>query len=129
MTRRTFFGVVAVAFVAVTCAEITMPQGYARDGDLRIRLTGAGGSGSARARNRDDYREIEVEAESLKLVAGTILKVTIDGKDVGVMTLRGQRSARFELRSDRGKLVPAIGAGSKIAVVDQKGNVLMAGTF
>jgi hypothetical protein len=130
MTRRTFVGLVAVAVAAVTCMELTIPQGYARDGDLRIRLTGAGGTGTARSRDREHRSEFQVEAEHLKLAADDVLHVLVDGQDVGTMKINDSRTeGQLELSTRRGQTVPVVKTGTTVSVVDQNGNVLMTGTF
>jgi hypothetical protein len=129
MIRHKVFGVVAVALAAVFCLEIAMPLAAARDGDLRIALTGTGGSGSARYRARDKRSEFQVEAEHLKVAAGSVLTVNVDGTSVGTMTVSTKGSARLELSEERRDTVPAIAVGSVVTVMDVGGKVLMSGTF
>jgi hypothetical protein len=129
MIRRSLFGLVAVAVVAAAFVELAVPQAFARDGDTRILLTGTGGSGSARSRTGNDRLELDVEAEHLKVAAGTMLTVNVDGKAAGTMTVTGSGSAELELRSDHRQTVPTIMTGSVVTVVDAAGNVLMTGTF
>jgi hypothetical protein len=127
MIRRSFLGLVAV--VAAACVELTVPQAIARDGDVRILLSGPGGSGSARSRTGNDRLELDVEAEHSKATAGTVLTVNVNGVAAGTMTVTGSGSAELELRSDHRQTVPTIMTGSVVTVVDAAGSVLMTGTF
>src|SRR4051812_28571217 len=123
MIRRSFIGLVGIAVVAAACVELAVPQAFARDGDLRIALSGPGGSGSARSRTRDTRSEFEAEAEHLKAAAGSVLTVNVDGKAVGTMTVNASHSAELELSSERRQTVPTIAAGSTVTITDAAGNV------
>ena len=124
MTRRNFLGLVAVALFA-----IGTPMVFAADGDVRIGLAGPGGTGSAKYRNRGGVREFQVEAEKLIVPAGTLLRVTVNGQNAGLMTVTTLRTARLNLSTQIGQAVPVIAAGSVVAVVAPNGAVLMSGRF
>jgi hypothetical protein len=124
MTRRMAFGLIA----AILGSLISMP-GLAADGDVRIALAGPGGKGSARFRNRGGVREFQVETENLRVPAGTILRVAVNGQLVGAMTVSPLHRARLNLSTQLGQAVPVIGAGSMVSVLAPNGAVLMSRRF
>lgn len=124
MTRRNILGLVTVALVAIGA-----PMVLAAAGDVRIRLSGPSGTGSAKYRDRGGVREFQVEAEKLNAPAGTLLRVTVNGQNAGMMSVTALRTARLSLSTQRRQPVPPIAAGSVVAVIAPNGVVLMSGRF
>jgi hypothetical protein len=123
MERRKLLGLIAILLVS-----IGTPMLLAADGDVRIRLAGPGGKGSAKYRSRGGVREFQVEAENLRLPAGTVLTVTANGLPAGTMNV-ALGAARLNLNTQRGNAVPVIAAGSVVTVIAPNGVVLMSGRF
>jgi hypothetical protein len=124
MTRRLVLGLLAIVFVLSVSLE-----GIASQGDTRIKLAGTGGAGAAKYRSRAGVREFEVEAEHLHVAVGTRLRVAVNGKVVGTMTVTSLRQAHLSLSTQRGQAVPTIAAGSAVTVLAPNGVVLVAGKF
>ena len=75
-------------------------------------------------------REFKVRVEDVNLPAGTLLKVLVDGTQVGTITLLGgaQRS-ELVLKTERGQTVPQISSRTRVVVADQLDVTLLAGAF
>ena|GEM_PF-3318851 len=74
-------------------------------------------------------RELEVEVEDLNLPAGTVLNVLVDNVSVGQITLGRFFKGKLEIESERGQNVPAITAGTTVAVVNAAGGTVLTGIF
>jgi hypothetical protein len=70
-------------------------------------------------------RKLEVRAENVNLVAGTVLGVEVNGSAVGSMVLRSDGRAELRLFDSA---APLVVAGTTVAV-KQGGNTVVSGTF
>ena len=104
----------------------------ANSSDLSINLVAApafqGAKGTAKFRNREGEKELQVEVEDVRL-AGTTLTVMVNGASVATITLDASGKGRVDLNSKLGQTVPAITAGSQIAVTTAGGDIVLAGQF
>jgi hypothetical protein len=120
-----------------TLAALAAAPASADDSETIINaaLTGAsiGGvtpSGKAVFRERSaNDRKLQVEVQDVNLPAGTVLNVLVGGQQVGTLTLDTLRAGKLELETGRGQSVPAVVGGTSVAVTNQSGGGIVAGTF
>jgi hypothetical protein len=65
----------------------------------------------------------------VNLAAGTHLNVLVDGGKVGEIVLTSLLAGEFERDTRDGQSLPAIASGTNVAVTDQTGTIIVAGTF
>jgi hypothetical protein len=132
-------GRAALAFVALlaTLAALAAVPALANDDEVIINagLSGAAiggqtpvGKAEFRQRPGNDLR-LEVEVQDVNLPAGTVLNVFVGGQQIGVITLNTLRAGEVELETERGQAVPAVTNGTGVAVRNQSGANIVAGTF
>lgn len=93
-------------------------------------LNGAVPRGEAELRRRaDGRREFEVRVQNVNLGPGTRLNVLVDGTKVGELTLTSMLAGEFELETLDGQTLPPIVNGTTVAVTDQTGATIVAGSF
>jgi hypothetical protein len=76
----------------------------------------------------DGNRKFEVDVTSVNLPDNTILKVAVDGVQVGTLRIIGMMG-EFEVETIKGQTVPPINSRTRIVVSDQAGNTILAGSF
>jgi hypothetical protein len=77
----------------------------------------------------DNSRKLEVEVEHVNLPAGTVLNVLVGGTKIGTITLDSLGAGQIELETERGRTVPVVNTGTSVAVTNQPGANIVAGTF
>ncbi len=73
-------------------------------------------------------RQLEVNASSLNLTAGTVLVISVNNAVVGQMGVSSFGTAFFRVRTDDGQNVPFISVGMPIQITNA-GSPVLAGTF
>jgi hypothetical protein len=74
-------------------------------------------------------RELQVEIEDAKPLAGRTLSVFVNGTKAGTMHVGALGRARLNLDSQRGDTVPAVVQGSPVRVRTAAGALVASGTF
>src|ERR1700750_2458701 len=117
-----------VAFLAALAALAAAPAlAGGSETVITATLSGAaiGGQtphGKAEFRQKDNGdRKLAVEAEDVKLPAGTVLNVSVGGQNIGTITLDALRAGQIELETENGQTVPAINSGASVSVTNQSG--------
>ncbi|MDT7689199.1 MAG: hypothetical protein QOE46_1958 [Acidobacteriota bacterium] len=77
----------------------------------------------------DNSRKLEVEVEHVNLPVGTVLNVLVGGTKIGTITLDSLGAGQIELETERGQTVPVVNTGTSVAVTNQSGANIVAGTF
>lgn len=76
----------------------------------------------------DGNRKFEVEAQNINLPDGTLLSVFVDGIKIGNITLTGLLG-ELELKTINGQTIPEVNSRTRVAIIDQAGNTIIAGSF
>ena len=76
----------------------------------------------------DGNRKFEVDVSNVNLPDGTVLKVFVDGAQVGTLRIVGMLG-EFELKTADGQTVPPINSRTRVVVSDAAGNTILAGAF
>ena len=128
-----------LAFFALlaTLAALAAAPAFANDDEIIINagLSGAAiggqtpvGKAEFRQRPGNDLR-LEVEVQDVNLPAGTVLNVFVGGAQVATLTINSLRAGEVELETGRGQAVPSVSNGTPVAVRNQSGADIVAGTF
>lgn len=119
----------AVAMIALGAGQVAEAKG------TKTRITLAAGSSFPGAKGKATYksdgseREFQVEVENIKSLAGTSLKVYVNGAQVGSAKVNGLGEARLNLNTDSGNAVPQVAAGTKVRVTTSAGTLVVSGKF
>jgi hypothetical protein len=125
--KRTF---IPLAIAALTALALTAPAVQAKDDQGRIIALKAssafpGAKGKAKFKT-DGQRELEIEVEHLRRLAGKPVNFFVNSKKVG--SLRLNRFGAAELNR-RGASAPAVQSGTRISVKTAGGKLIVSGRF
>jgi hypothetical protein len=115
---------------ALLALAVSVPTVLARGGDgIRIALKPSAAfpaaNGSARFKATGE-RELQVEVEHVRRLAGTRVAFVVAGKKIGTARVSGLGSAEF---TRRGAAVPAVKAGTAVSVKTAAGKLIVRGSF
>jgi hypothetical protein len=131
MTRisRTMFALVLMA--AVTA--VVSPAAQAKSASITATLKGGtafpGVTGKAKFSHEAGKRELEVQIEHARPLAGKRLTVFVAGTKVGTMVVGKLGNAHLNRSTERGQTVPRVSAGTGASVHTAAGAVVAKGTF
>jgi hypothetical protein len=101
--------------------------------DARIKLVAApdfrGVKGAAKFRDRGGEQEFELEVQGAKRLSGATLTLSVDGTEVGQITIDPLGRGSLNLSSRRGQAVPAVAAGSLVRVATAGGAIVLTGVY
>ena len=108
-------------------------QGVAQTVNWEIPLTAgkgiAGVTGSSQYQSQPGQRELQIEIEHLRSLAGQSLLAQVNGSAVGSMTVSGKGIAQLTRNTERGQATPMVAHGSIVTVKTKAGIVLASGRF
>jgi|CXWL01.1.fsa_nt_gi hypothetical protein len=126
--------------VAVIVMAGSVASSWAGTAEVRLKTRLAGGaiegvvpSGSADYRERGTRKQFSVQVEDVKLLAGTVLNVTVNGGPVGMITLAAPvvgalPGGDLDLNTQDGERVPMVKKGDVI-VVTHGGVAILSGAL
>src|SRR5215470_14475454 len=122
--------ILTVSLLALAALAVAAPAVQAKnDPGQRIALKSsasfAGASGSAKFQNRDQ-RELEIEVEHVRRLAGKRVSFFVNAKKVGSARINGLGAAQL---NRRGAGFPAIGTGTQVKVKTAAGKLIVSGRF
>jgi hypothetical protein len=125
--KRTFIPLTIVALAALALAA---PAVQAKDDQGRIiplKASSAfpGAKGKAKFKT-DGQRELEIEVEHVRRLAGQRVNFFVNAKRVGSLRINGFGAAEL---NRRGSSVPAISSGTRISVKTASGRLIVSGRF
>ncbi len=88
-----------------------------------------GVNGEAKWKAKDGDRELEVQIEDARRLAGKRLAVRIDGKLVGYMTVNSLGRARLAKSTELGQRVPVSVTGDAVRIRTAGGTLVASGRF
>ena len=86
-------------------------------------------SGKAKYNVDGANRELQIEVEDIKALAGTKVLFVVDGSTVGMRKVKLTGAAKLTLRTQAGQDVPNIQPGSTVEVRTPAGTPIVAGSF
>ena len=109
------------------------PQAVIQTVNWQIPLTAgtgiAGVTGSSQYQAQPGQRELQIEIEHLRSLAGQSLLVQVNGATVGSMKVSGKGIAQLTRNTERGQATPTVAHGSIVTVKTKAGIALASGRF
>lgn len=135
--RKTLIGVaVGLLAIAMLIAMLAVAQPVRAKSAAVIKkapLTGSsafsGVNGEAKWKSKGGERELEIQIEDAKMLAGKRLTVTIGGKLIGRMRVSALGRARLVRNTEAGQSVPASVNGKRVKVSTAGGRLVASGRF
>ena len=119
---------------AALLLAVSVPQVLASGGEgTRIVLKSAkafpAAKGSAKFKATAEERELQVEVEHIRRLAGKRVVFVVGGKKVASAKVNRFGAAEVNRNSERGQFVPAVRAGTSVKVKTAGGALLVRGSF
>ena len=113
---------------------VGVPTVLAKGGEgTRIGLKSAkafpAAKGSATFKATAEERELQVEVEHLRRLAGKRVVFIVGGKKIATKTINRFGAAEISRNSQRGQFVPSVGAGTGVQVKTAGGVLIVKGSF
>jgi hypothetical protein len=131
--RRTSFITALIALVAF--AAVLAPAAMASGGGTTrtIGLHGSvsfpNASGKAVYKVNGGERELQIEVEHIRALAGKHVNVFVNGNKLASPLVNSLGEARVNRNTDKGQFVPTIKSGSTVRVRTLGGTLIASGTF
>jgi hypothetical protein len=129
MKRITILLAAAALVLSVSVPAVLASGGTATRIVLKAAKAFPAAKGSAKFRSRPDERELEVEVEHIRRLAGKRVAFFVAGKKLGTAKVNAFGAARIDRNSERGQRVPSVRAGTNVAVRTLAGVKIVFGSF
>jgi hypothetical protein len=119
---------IPLTIVALAALALTAPAVQAKGGTiiaLKASSSFSGAKGKAKFQN-EGQRELEIEVEHVRRLAGKRVNFFVNAKKVGSKRVNGLGAAQLDRR---GSTFPAIGSGTRISVKTAGGKLIVSGRF
>jgi hypothetical protein len=125
---------ITILFAAAALVlTVFVPVVVASGGGTRIVLKAAkafpAAKGSATFKAKPGERELQVEVEHIRRLAGKRVAFFVASKKLATAKVNAFGEARVERNSERGQLVPAGSAGTRVRVRTAAGVLIVKGSF
>jgi hypothetical protein len=120
---------IPLAIVALTALALAAPAVHAKDGARIIALKASSAFPGAKGKAKfqvDGQRELEIEVEHVRRLAGRRVNFFVGSKLVGSKRISGLGAAQLDRR---GSAFPAINTGTRISVKTASGRLIASGRF
>jgi hypothetical protein len=118
-----------ISFLALAVA---IPAALAAGG-TRIALKPAkaypAAKGSAQYKAKPGERELQVEVEHIRRLAGRQVVIVVAGAKLGTAKVSALGAAQISRNSERGQRVPQVSAGTAVKVRTVSGTTIVTGSF
>jgi hypothetical protein len=120
---------IPLAIVALAALALAAPAVQAKDGARIIALKASSAFPGAKGKAKfqvDGQRELEIEVEHVRRLAGRRVNFFVGSKLVGSKRISGLGAAQLDRR---GSAFPAINTGTRISVKTASGRLIASGRF
>ena len=120
---------IPVAIVALAALALAAPAVHAKDGARIIPLKASSSFAGAKGKAKfqvDGQRELEIEIEHVRRLAGQRVNFFVNAKRVGSKRISALGAAQLDRR---GSAFPAINSGTRISVKTASGRLIASGRF
>jgi hypothetical protein len=118
--------------IMLLALTVAIPAALAAGG-TRIALKSAkafpAAKGSAQFKAKAGERELQVEVEHIRRLAGKRVVFVVGGVKLGTAKVNGLGAAEISRNSERGQRVPQVVAGTAVNVRTAGGATIVSGTF
>lgn len=116
---------------AALALAVSVPAVLAKGGDgtrivLKASTAFPAAKGSAKFKAKAEERQLEVEVEHLRRLAGKRVAFFVGGTKLGTARINGLGAAQIERRNSA---VPAVHAGTAVSVKTAGGTLIVRGSF
>ena len=118
--------------ITLVALAVAVPAALASGGDgTRIALIKAfpAAKGSAKFKAKPGERELQVEVEHIRRLAGRRVVVVVGGAKLGTAKVSALGAARLSRNSELGQRVPQVSAGTVVKVRTGGGTTVVKGSF
>jgi len=120
--------------ITLVALAVAVPAALASGGDgMRITLKPAkafpAAKGSAKFKSKPGERELQVEVEHVRRLAGQRVVILVGGTKLGTAKVSTLGAARVSRKSDLGQRVPPVSAGTVVKVRTSAGKTVVKGSF
>ena len=126
------FGAAGMSALTASPASAASGSGSGSDRTI-IALKGSAAfpnaKGKAAFRDRGSERELQVEVENVRVLAGTTVSMSVGGVLVGTATVNALGAARLSLNTNLGDSVPVSVSGKSVEVRTAAGVLVVSGSF
>lgn len=122
-------GLIAVLAAFAVAAPVAMAGGTETLISLKASNAYPNAKGKAKYKVDGSNRELEVEVEHIRSLAGKRVNVFVNGTKIGSPLVNRFGNANLNRDTQRGQSVPRIVRGSKVAVKTQGGTLIASGSF
>ena len=119
---------IPLAIVALAALALAAPAVQAKGGTI-IALKASSAFPGAKGKAKfqvEGQRELEIEVEHVRRLAGKRVNFFVNAKKVGSLRINGLGAAQLNLRGFR---APAVRAGTRISVKTAGGTLIVSGRF
>lgn len=85
--------------------------------------------GTAQYQRQPGQREIQLEVEHIRSLAGQRVVISVNGATLGTARVSSRGVAELDRNTERGQRVPTIHAGTTLKVQTSGGAMIVSGTF
>jgi hypothetical protein len=128
LTSRMVILIAVIAAVAVA-APVAMAGGTVTQIPLKASDAFTNATGKAKYKKDGANRELEVEVQHIRSLAGKRVNVFVNGNKIGSQLVNRFGNANLNRDTQRGQSVPNIVSGSTVKVRTLSGTLIASGTF
>jgi hypothetical protein len=118
--------------IMLLALTVAVPAALAAGG-TRIALKSAkafpAAKGSAQFKAKAGERELQVEVEHIRRLAGSRVVIVVGGAKLGTAKVSALGAAEINRNSERGQSVPQVAAGTAVKVRTAGGATIVSGSF
>jgi hypothetical protein len=129
MKRITTLLAAAALVLAVSVPQVLASGGPGTRIVLRSAKAFPAAKGSAKFKATAEERELQVEVEHIRRLAGKRLVFVVGGKKLASAKVNRFGAAEINRNSQRGQFVPAVRAGTSVKVKTAAGALIVRGSF
>jgi hypothetical protein len=129
MKRITIVLATAALLLAVSVPTVLASGGSGTRIVLRAAKAFPPAKGSAKFKATPEERELQIEVEHIRRLAGKRVAFFVAGKKLGIAKVNLFGTARIERNSQRGQFVPRVSAGTGVRVRTAVGVLIVRGAF
>jgi hypothetical protein len=119
--------------ITLLALMVAVPAALAGGGGTSISLKPAkafpAAKGSAKFKARAGERELQVEVEHIRRLAGRRVVMVVAGAKLGTAKVSALGAAEISRNSERGQRVPRVAAGTAVKVRTAGGTTVVSGSF
>jgi hypothetical protein len=129
MKRITILLTAAALVLAVSVPAVLAAGGNGTRIVLKAAKAFPAAKGSATFKAKPGERELEVEVEHIRRLAGKRVAFFVGGKKLGTAKVGALGAAQIDRNSERGQFVPSVSAGTGVRVRTAAGVLIVKGSF